>query len=604
MDMAFVAAVNASRSFPPHDPWMAGEELNYYYFGHLAWRSPSGCGVGRTRATTSRSRCSSRSRRPPCSRWAARCGPRRGPARRARGPVAAAFWPSWSARAREPRRRGGVARRGEPAARLRLVRAVARDPGHDHRVPGVLVPAAGPPRPCARDAVHAGGARLRAPGRAHRATRRRGVAGRRRGARRRARDRGRSTPSTPGRIRSPPVCSCSRWRCGASGDAARGRRAYAAVWLGLVLAASVALLLPFWLAFDPARARARAGRGARAVHGVHGRPGADLRGPRLAARRRLRRAPRSPPAGRGGPRPGARWRRSSRGSLLATADLAGPAALAAVAAVALGALFSRRLGAGERFVWLLVAGGLICVAAPGARVRARRVRRGRRVPDEHGLQARLPGAGCCSRVAAACVLPWAGAGCRAGLARRGGRWRRSWCARRRVPVRGDVRAQGRLRGARRRSTGSLAGERSPGDVAAIDWLRAQHRRPARWCSRRSGTTTRSSATPASRRSRAGARCSAGPATSSSGATTRGRGGRTSAPLPHPDLAEARELRPLRGRLRRRRADRAHGLRRRRWRSGTGSATRVFDRDGTAVWRFGLDPPVIRRENGGFGYRRS
>src|SRR5918999_1058305 len=36
MDMAFVNAANASTSFPPHDPWMAGEELNYYYLGHVA----------------------------------------------------------------------------------------------------------------------------------------------------------------------------------------------------------------------------------------------------------------------------------------------------------------------------------------------------------------------------------------------------------------------------------------------------------------------------------------------------------------------------------------------------------------------------------------
>ena len=39
MDMAFITAINASDSFPPHDPWMSGETLNYYYLGHvaLAW---------------------------------------------------------------------------------------------------------------------------------------------------------------------------------------------------------------------------------------------------------------------------------------------------------------------------------------------------------------------------------------------------------------------------------------------------------------------------------------------------------------------------------------------------------------------------------------
>ena len=39
MDMAFITALNASDQFPPHDPWMSGETLNYYYLGHLvlAW---------------------------------------------------------------------------------------------------------------------------------------------------------------------------------------------------------------------------------------------------------------------------------------------------------------------------------------------------------------------------------------------------------------------------------------------------------------------------------------------------------------------------------------------------------------------------------------
>jgi YYY domain-containing protein len=35
MDMAIVSALLSSERFPPHDPWMAGEDLNYYYLGHL-----------------------------------------------------------------------------------------------------------------------------------------------------------------------------------------------------------------------------------------------------------------------------------------------------------------------------------------------------------------------------------------------------------------------------------------------------------------------------------------------------------------------------------------------------------------------------------------
>src|SRR4051794_18858971 len=40
MDMAFVNAINTSDHFPPHDPWMSGEDLNYYYLGHLVVALP------------------------------------------------------------------------------------------------------------------------------------------------------------------------------------------------------------------------------------------------------------------------------------------------------------------------------------------------------------------------------------------------------------------------------------------------------------------------------------------------------------------------------------------------------------------------------------
>jgi YYY domain-containing protein len=40
MDMGFINAINASSHFPPHDPWMSGETINYYYLGHLALAWP------------------------------------------------------------------------------------------------------------------------------------------------------------------------------------------------------------------------------------------------------------------------------------------------------------------------------------------------------------------------------------------------------------------------------------------------------------------------------------------------------------------------------------------------------------------------------------
>jgi YYY domain-containing protein len=36
MDMAFLNAANRAATFPPEDPWLAGADLNYYYFGQLA----------------------------------------------------------------------------------------------------------------------------------------------------------------------------------------------------------------------------------------------------------------------------------------------------------------------------------------------------------------------------------------------------------------------------------------------------------------------------------------------------------------------------------------------------------------------------------------
>jgi uncharacterized membrane protein len=35
MDLAFINAILASPTFPPHDPWLSGYAISYYYFGHV-----------------------------------------------------------------------------------------------------------------------------------------------------------------------------------------------------------------------------------------------------------------------------------------------------------------------------------------------------------------------------------------------------------------------------------------------------------------------------------------------------------------------------------------------------------------------------------------
>jgi len=37
MDFAVVNSLLTSHAFPPHDPWVSGLTLNYYYFGHMMW---------------------------------------------------------------------------------------------------------------------------------------------------------------------------------------------------------------------------------------------------------------------------------------------------------------------------------------------------------------------------------------------------------------------------------------------------------------------------------------------------------------------------------------------------------------------------------------
>ena len=271
---------------------------------------------------------------------------------------------------------------------------------------------------------------------------------------------------------------------------------------------------------------------------------------RPPSRRRLRAARRPARAG-----VGAAWRRSSPARCWPPLDLAGAPALAARSPRRWRALRSRACAAPERVLWLLVAGGLACLLAARARLRARRVRRRRPVPHEHRLQARLPGV-----VPARHRRRVRAGGAGAGLPRRA--WplwaavaRRARCCSARLPRR---RARTRARAAsraRRRSTGAAGCRPAPGDPPRIDWLREQHAAATRSCSRPSATTTRPSATRASRPSPAARRCSAGRATSCSGATTRAAARADVAQLyTTADLARgAPAARPLRHRLRGRRA---------------------------------------------------
>jgi YYY domain-containing protein len=246
---------------------------------------------------------------------------------------------------------------------------------------------------------------------------------------------------------------------------------YAVVWLGLVLVASVVLVLPFHLGFDPSargigwvserRSFTRFAGDEALLYGLFAGPLAAVFAARvLATRRPVRTLSWSAVAAVFGL------------SLLAPSDWAGVAALAALLAVALGALLSHRLAAPERFLWLLVSGGLVCLILPELVY----VRDAFDHSDLYrmntvfklGYQAWLLLA-----IAAACALPWADAW----LPRRA--WA-PWAALTAVllllgavyPYAGTYARKG---GFARSPT--LDGLRwllpsAPGDPAAITWLRA------------------------------------------------------------------------------------------------------------------------------------
>jgi YYY domain-containing protein len=366
MDMAFVAAANASSSFPPHDPWMAGEDLNYYYLGHLTMAMVirvvgAAPDEGYNLAVALLAALSAA----------------------AVFTLAGTLWAA--ARPRLPGVRGGPVAVGLVAVLVCLVLGNlagvrewldAADPPADYDwfapsrvVPGTInefpsfsfllgdlhahvlalpftavalafalqVVLVGP----RGDAVWRGVAEALAAGLALGAL---------------YAVNSWSYPVAAGLL----VLAIAIWL----GDgASAGRRPYAVVWLALVVVASVVLMLPFWLAFDPAadgvalvedrRSFTRFAGDQALLYGTLAWPvAAAFAGRVLATRRPLRTVV---------------WGAVAAifaGSLLAPADLTGVAALTAALAVALGAMLTPGLLAPERFLWLLVAGGLLCLLVP------------------------------------------------------------------------------------------------------------------------------------------------------------------------------------------------------------------------------------------------
>ena len=474
MDMAFVNAANASGSFPPHDPWMAGEDLNYYYLGHLAMAivikvvgtSPD---VGYNLAFALLAALSAT----------------------AVFTFAGTLWAA--ARPRLTGVRGGPVLVGVTAVVVCIVLGNlagarewldAADPPGDYDwfapsrvIPGTInefpwfsfllgdlhahvlalpftvvalafalqVVIAGP----RGDAVLRGVAEALAAGLAV------GVL---------YAVNSWSYPVTAGLL----VGAVILWLFD---PRSAGRRGYAVSWLVLVLVASVVLVLPFWLNFNPAASglalvderqpfmRFMGDMGL--LYGIFAGLLAAAFVARVLSARRPARA--------------LVWSLVAlifAGSLLATVDLAGLAVLATLLAVALGAALSPALAAPERFLWLLVSGGLACVIAPEL-VYVRDAFDGSdlfrmNTVFKLGYQAWLLLA-----LGAACALPWASAH----LPRRA--WP-VWAAVAAVlllfglvyPYAGTYARKGGF--SRSPSLDGLAWLRptAPGDPAAIDWLRA------------------------------------------------------------------------------------------------------------------------------------
>jgi YYY domain-containing protein len=410
MDMAFVNATNASSSFPPHDPWMAGEDLNYYYLGHLTMAmlirvtgvAPD---VGYNVAFALLAALTAVAVFTLAGTlWAAArphlAGVRGGPVATGLAAVVVCVVLGNLVGLREWLDAANPPSDFDWFAPSRVIPETINEfpwfsfllqdlHAHVLALPPTLVALGFVLQVALRgprgDAVWRGVAEALAAGLAIGAL---------------YAVNSWSYPAAAGLL----VLAVLTWLRSTESS---GRRVYAIVWLALVLVASVVFVLPFWLNFDPA-ARGIGWVSKRAsftsfvrdeflLYGLFVGPLAAAFAARaLATRRPLRTLA---------------WAAVALAfvlSLLAPSDWAGVAALAAALAVAVGALLSRRLAAPERFLWLLVAGGLICLLVPEV-VYVRDEFSGTSLYRMNtvfklGYQAWLLLA-----LAAACALPWASA---------------------------------------------------------------------------------------------------------------------------------------------------------------------------------------------------
>ena len=287
-------AINRSESFPPHDPWLAGTDVNYYYFGHYLvallvrvlgldptvgfnLAVPLFYALSATAVFAVASALYLALRPTP-----GRAAPVGGPARTRRGGT--------GRRAGQPRRLLRAPRVAATALALRLVDALARDRRDGERVPVLQLPAGRPARAHAGRPLHAPGPRLRDPARPRRAATapqgRRPARGAGRAPARRAR------PGVALRDQQPRLRHRGRdRRPGPAAVGARWARPGQVVVLGRRVASPLGCALPSLLACLLAHHRRRRHRhGAREFQPLRRGRRADLRRADLDPGDRLRRA--------------------------------------------------------------------------------------------------------------------------------------------------------------------------------------------------------------------------------------------------------------------------------------------------------------------------